>query len=152
MRNHCAMHATNVREKLAASAARLAEKRAKELQQKRVAAAWAEGRQVQAENAAEERKKELERNAREAGRERKRLRLEAERLEKERLAAAAKSAKKAEAATLTYLRRSGGIQGDLRMCSRCRAGPVENKACRDLEMHNDGGFNGCRNCGWFSKG
>eukprot|EP00540_Astrosyne_radiata_P006576 CAMPEP_0116863956 /NCGR_PEP_ID=MMETSP0418-20121206/24540_1 /TAXON_ID=1158023 /ORGANISM="Astrosyne radiata, Strain 13vi08-1A" /LENGTH=871 /DNA_ID=CAMNT_0004499095 /DNA_START=467 /DNA_END=3080 /DNA_ORIENTATION=+ len=55
----------------------------------------------------------------------------------------------------------GGI-GDWRMCKMCKAGPVENVACDDLDMHNnaDTNFygvrvvsrdkpNNCPNCGWF---
>ena len=64
----------------------------------------------------------------------------------------------AEASTAEFLRQNGG-QGnaydnnELRMCRRCRAGPVENRCCNDLASHNGedgGGINCCRSCGWFS--
>lgn len=57
----------------------------------------------------------------------------------------------------------GGI-GDLRMCKRCRTGPIENQACPDLEAHNNTSTtyrnspvysnvkpNHCPNCDWFSS-
>lgn len=52
-----------------------------------------------------------------------------------------------------FLKENGATAGDLRMCRNCRAGPVENQACRDLGLHNNesgGNLNRCRNCGWFS--
>jgi len=57
-----------------------------------------------------------------------------------------------------------GGTGDLRMCRRCRAGPVENIACSDLETHNNASIdykgnavtsvenpNACPHCGWFNS-
>ena len=44
--------------------------------------------------------------------------------------------------------------GDFRMCRKCRAGPVTNDHCSNLQTHNNdapGGANRCRSCGWFSK-
>jgi len=43
--------------------------------------------------------------------------------------------------------------GDFRMCKKCRAGPVTNDRCSNLQTHNNevaGGANRCRNCGWFT--
>ena len=78
----------------------------------------------------------------------------------------------AEAATVeafTNARVEGGARslggiGDLRMCRRCRAGPIENMACADLSAHNNGATdykgrtvtsvnnpNSCPHCGWFSS-
>ena len=55
-----------------------------------------------------------------------------------------------------------GERGDLRMCKRCKAGPVALNACADLGAHNDGSTqykgnavastsrpNNCKNCDWF---
>jgi len=57
----------------------------------------------------------------------------------------------------------GGI-GDLRMCRRCRAGPIENRACADLDAHNNKSTdykgstvasvrrpNACPHCNWFTS-
>lgn len=57
-----------------------------------------------------------------------------------------------------------GGTGDLRMCRRCRAGPVENVACANLETHNNASIdykgnavasvenpNACPHCGWFNS-
>ena len=56
-----------------------------------------------------------------------------------------------------------GERGDMRMCGRCRAGPIINHACSDLAAHNDASTsyknrrvaskakpNDCPNCGWFN--
>jgi hypothetical protein len=52
----------------------------------------------------------------------------------------------------------------LRMCRRCRAGPVENMACADLRTHNNTATdykgrrvasvtnpNACPRCGWYNS-
>ena len=59
--------------------------------------------------------------------------------------------------------REFGERGDMRMCGRCKAGPIINHACSDLAAHNDaattykgqtvaahrgGRPNDCPNCGW----
>jgi hypothetical protein len=56
-----------------------------------------------------------------------------------------------------------GERGDMRMCRQCKAGPVVNYACSDLNAHNNAqttykGYtvratarpNNCPNCNWFS--
>lgn len=56
-----------------------------------------------------------------------------------------------------------GGTGDLRMCYRCRAGPIENIACSNLKTHNNTSRdykgakvvsvndpNACPHCGWFA--
>ena len=108
-------------------------------------------REAEAQRAEAERQQRLEQARKEA--EEERLRLEREeherRMQRER---------RAESATLQFLQRNGGVSGagartDLKMCPRCRAGPIENLACWDLAAHNAGNCNACPNpkCRDFSK-
>jgi len=163
VRTRVELHLMEVRTVLEAERARAGDERERRAQAGRVAAAQAEGRAEEAARLAEARRKVRERIAREAAeareRERERLRLEAERLEKERKERIQQAAAQAEASTAEFLRQNGGQGNDfdndeLRMCRRCRAGPVENEACNDLQMHNGeagGDLNVCKNCGWFSR-
>lgn len=108
----------------------------------------------------ERRRQEQERQRQEQERQRQekeRQRQEALRLEQERLEAIQQDRqrreKEADEATAEMLKRSGALNGDLRMCKRCRAGPIENKACPSLSSHaHDSGTykgNRCPNCNWF---
>jgi len=100
-----------------------------------------------------------ERRARRAAEAAERAQREAARRAEEREAAAARERHEADeratrAAFSSMAGRDGGAaaiggRGDVRMCGRCKAGPIENRACSDLNAHNDSGVNHCPNCNWF---
>ena len=106
-----------------------------------------------------------ERRARRAAEEAERAQREAARRAEEREAKAARERHEADehatrAAFSSMAGRDGGASvvggiGDVRMCGRCKAGPIENKACPDLGAHNDytragaSRVNHCPNCDWF---
>ena len=99
------------------------------------------------------------------------LREQAEKAERERQELLARHREDEEATRVAFARAAGsnndgarslGGIGDLRMCKRCRAGPMENKSCPDLKAHNDDSTsykgetvsakvnpNHCPHCGWF---
>ena len=106
-----------------------------------------------------------ERRARRAAEEAERAQREAARRAEELEAAAARERHEADeratrAAFSSMAGRDGGAaviggRGDVRMCGRCKAGPIENKACSNLSTHNDysgegaSRVNHCPNCDWF---
>mmetsp|Transcript_4538 Transcript_4538/g.6801 ORF Transcript_4538/g.6801 Transcript_4538/m.6801 type:complete len:1001 (-) Transcript_4538:122-3124(-) len=152
---------------------RLTEKRDRledEIEQARAAAQNAEA-SAEAEQERLRQREERRRREEEERRERERIRLEKERQareEEERLrrrhAADEEATREAFAGAVGgdgNAARFGG-RGDLRMCGRCKAGPIENFACADLAAHNDTGTtykgnavaarerpNHCPNCNWF---
>jgi hypothetical protein len=128
-------------------------------------------RQEEAQRAHE--REQRRRNEETARRERERLRLVSERRarqEAEQLRQRHAANEEATRRTMaSVVGRSGnaavfGGRGDLRMCRRCKAGPIENFACSDLGAHNNsattykGSFvasrrnpNHCPNCDWFDS-
>ena len=105
--------------------------------------------------------------------ERERERLERERKAREAEAALRQKHADDENATREALARAVGREdnaeafggrGDFRMCKVCKAGPIENIACSDLEAHNDNSNqykgstvvrttnpNHCRHCGFYDS-
>ncbi|KAL7579566.1 hypothetical protein ACA910_007935 [Epithemia clementina (nom. ined.)] len=99
------------------------------------------------------------------------LREQAEKAERERAELLARHREEEEATRAAFTKVAGednsgaiafGGVGDLRMCKRCKAGPIENMACSNLQAHNDTSNaykgasvrsttnpNHCPNCGWF---
>ena len=124
-----------------------------------------EERQAQV-RAEERRQRELARLERERV-----LREQALKAERERAEMVARHRREEDATRNAFARAAGdsnngaqafGGSGDLRMCKRCRAGPIENKYCTDLAAHNDSSSsykgetvrakskpNHCPHCDWF---
>ena len=122
------------------------ERELQEAEQRHQAAAQAEERARQRREAEQAERDRIARE-RQAEQERlTRLRLQAEALERERRESRART----DQATIDALRSGSVGLSDLRMCRRCRAGPVENDRCPDLNERNRNNCNRCPACGWFS--
>jgi hypothetical protein len=147
---------SDVRARLEAEADRAADRREAEIGELLASVAEAEGQVVQAEGvakAAASARDQRAQVAREREAQQERLRREVAETERQKAQVArekVENLKREEAETGEYLARNGALSGDLRMCRSCRAGPIENLACRNLSTHNEGNQNACKNCGWFS--
>lgn len=119
----------------------------------------------------EERRRQREERRRreeEERRQRERIRMEQERVaraERERLRGEEEEAQRLFARAAQNREGNASLlggTGDLRMCKRCKAGPIMNNACRDLSEHNNADTtykdatvqstqrpNHCPNCNWF---